>query len=81
MVMTNDRKAEIIKEFGGSDQNTGSSEVQVALLSERINYLTDHLKVHKKDYHSRRGLLKLVASRAKLLKYLAGKDIEPTVAR
>jgi len=75
MVMTKDRKAELIKEFGG-DSNTGSSEVQVALLTERINYLTDHLRGHKKDHHSRRGLLKMVAKRAKLLKYIHGRDVE-----
>ncbi|TVR45502.1 MAG: 30S ribosomal protein S15 [Planctomycetota bacterium] len=76
MVMTKERKSEIIKEFGGTSQDTGSSEVQVALLSERINYLTDHLKEHKKDHHSRRGLLVLVAQRNRLLKYIAKHDIE-----
>jgi len=76
MVMTKDRKAELIKEFGGTDSNTGSSDVQIALLTERINYLTDHLKTHSKDHHSRRGLLKLVAKRAKLLKYVHGRDVE-----
>lgn len=76
MVMTKDRKAELIKEFGGTDANTGSSDVQVALLTERINYLTGHLQSHKKDHHSRRGLLKLVAKRSKLLKYIAGRDVE-----
>ncbi|MFW5752629.1 MAG: 30S ribosomal protein S15 [Planctomycetota bacterium] len=74
--MTTDRKAEIIKEFGGSESNTGSTEVQIALLTDRINYLTEHLKTHRRDNHSRRGLLKLVTSRAKLLKYLARKNIE-----
>ncbi|TVR16255.1 MAG: 30S ribosomal protein S15 [Planctomycetota bacterium] len=76
MVMTKERKSEIIKEFGGSTQDTGSSEVQVALLSERINYLTEHLKLHKKDHHSRRGLLVLVAQRNRHLKYIGKKDIE-----
>lgn len=76
MVMTKDRKAEIIKDFGGTDHNTGSAEVQVALLTERINYLTDHLRTHKKDHHSRRGLLKLVAKRSKLLKYVHARDVE-----
>lgn len=76
MVLTKERKAELIKEFGGSDANTGSAEVQAALLTDRINYLTEHLKVHKKDHHSRRGLLKLVAQRNKLLKYLHGVDVE-----
>jgi len=76
MVMTKERKAELIKEFGGNDGNTGSADVQVALLTERINYLTDHLKSHKKDHHSRRGLLKLVAKRNRLLKYIGGQDVE-----
>ncbi|MDA3960500.1 MAG: 30S ribosomal protein S15 [Planctomycetota bacterium] len=76
MVMTKDRKAEIIKDFGGTDGNTGSAEVQVALLTERVNYLTGHLQTHKKDHHSRRGLLKLVAKRSKLLKYIHSRDIE-----
>jgi len=70
------RKTEIAKEFGGSDKNTGSPAVQIALLTERINHLTEHLKGHKKDFHSRRGLLLMVAQRQKLLKYLGGKDIE-----
>jgi small subunit ribosomal protein S15 len=76
VVMTKERKEEIIKEFGSSSQDTGSSEVQVALLSDRINYLTEHLKVHKKDHHSRRGLLVLVSQRNRLLKYISKKDIE-----
>lgn len=76
MVMTKERKSEIIKDFGSSSQDTGSSDVQVALLSERINYLTEHLKTHKKDHHSRRGLLVLVAQRNRLLKYISKHDIE-----
>lgn len=76
MTITKERKAELIKEFGNSESNTGSADVQVALLSERINDLTGHLQAHKKDHHSRRGLLKLVAKRNKLLKYIGGKDIE-----
>ncbi len=76
MTVTKERKSEIIKEYGASDKNTGSADVQVALLSERINELTEHLKVHKKDHHSRRGLLKLVAKRSKLLKYISKKDVE-----
>ena len=76
MTMTKERKAELIKEFGGTDANTGSADVQIALLTERINYLTDHLKAHKKDHHSRRGLLKLVTKRAKLLKYINSRDVE-----
>ncbi len=71
-----DRKAELIKQFGGVDKNTGSTSVQVALLSERINHLTEHLKGHQKDFHSRRGLLLMVSQRAKLLKYLNKTDVE-----
>lgn len=70
------RKQEIIKEFGRNEHDTGSAEVQVALLSERINELTEHLKVHKKDHHSRRGLLMMVGQRRGLLNYLAKQDIE-----
>lgn len=73
---TKDRKAELIKDFGGSNTNTGSTEVQIALLSERINHLTDHLKTHPKDFHSRRGLLMMVARRTKLLRYLQRTNIE-----
>ena len=67
MTITKERKLEIIKEFGGNDSNSGSAEVQVALLTDRINELTVHLKAHVKDHHSRRGLLKLVAKRANLM--------------
>ena len=70
------RKLEIIKEFGRSEGDTGSPEVQVALLSERITELTEHLKVHKKDHHSRRGLLMMVGQRRGLLNYLIEQDIE-----
>lgn len=70
MVLTQERKKEIINQFKQHDKDTGSSEVQIALLSERIQYLTEHFKVHKKDHHSRRGLLKLVAQRRKLIDYL-----------
>jgi small subunit ribosomal protein S15 len=76
MTMTKDRKAELIKEFGGTDKNTGSAPVQIALLSERINELTEHLKSHSKDFHSRRGLLMMVAKRQRLLKYLHQSQIE-----
>ena len=69
------RKQEIIKEFGRHEGDTGSPEVQIALLTERINELTEHLKVHKKDNHSRRGLLKMVGKRRNLLNYLAKKDV------
>lgn len=72
--MTKERKAEIIKEFGKTENDTGSTEVQIALLTERITELTEHLKVHKKDNHSKIGLLKLVGKRRNLLKYLLKKD-------
>ena len=74
--MTKERKLELIKEFGRSEGDTGSPEVQIALLSERIAHLTDHLKSHQKDHHSRRGLLMLVGQRRGLLNYLKSKDIE-----
>ncbi|WP_058485200.1 30S ribosomal protein S15 [Defluviitalea phaphyphila] len=70
------RKQEIIKKYGRTENDTGSPEVQIALLTERINHLTEHLKVHKKDHHSRRGLLKMVGQRRGLLNYLMKKDIE-----
>lgn len=69
-------KKEIINRFQVNEKDTGSSEVQIALLSSRIKYLTDHFKVHKKDHHSRRGLLKLVGQRRRLLNYLKRRDIE-----
>ena len=75
-MMTTEKKAEIIKEFGRTPNDTGSPEVQVALLTERINTLTEHLKENKKDHHSRRGLLKMVGKRRGLLDYLKRKDIE-----
>ena len=73
--MTNERKTEIINTFKRDENDTGSSEVQIALLTERIKELTEHLKVHPKDNHSRRGLLKMVGKRRNLLNYLAKKDI------
>ena len=76
MVMTPERKREVIDQFKTHEADTGSPEVQIALLSERINYLTDHFKGHKKDHASRRGLLKLVGQRRRLLDYLKKKDIE-----
>lgn len=76
MVMTNEKKQDVIDQYKIHDGDTGSPEVQVALLSERINYLTDHFKSHKKDHSSRRGLLKLVGQRRRLLDYLKNKDIE-----
>lgn len=69
------RKKEIIEKFKTHATDTGSSEVQIALLSDRINYLTEHFQTHQKDHHSRRGLLKLVGQRRSLLNYLKGKDI------
>ena len=65
---------EIVKSFGKNDTDAGSSEVQVALLTKKINELSEHFKVHKKDHHSRRGLLGMINNRRKLLKYLKGKD-------
>jgi small subunit ribosomal protein S15 len=76
MALTLEQKNEIVKKFGSGPDDTGKTEVQVALLTERIKYLTDHFKLHKKDNHSRRGLLKLVGQRRRLLDYLAKKDIE-----
>ncbi|MBW1658889.1 MAG: 30S ribosomal protein S15 [Deltaproteobacteria bacterium] len=76
MALTAERKGEIIQKFKVHDSDTGSPEVQVALLTERISYLTEHFKVHKKDFHSRRGLLKLVGQRRRLLDYLKRKDVE-----
>ncbi|MGG7175980.1 30S ribosomal protein S15 [Clostridium paraputrificum] len=70
------KKLEIIKQYGRSEGDTGSPEVQVALLTERINQLTDHLRTHKKDHHSRRGLLMMVGQRRGLLNYLQEQDIE-----
>jgi small subunit ribosomal protein S15 len=76
MSLDNDRKLEIISKYRLHDGDTGSPEVQIAILSERINYLTEHLKIHKKDHHSRRGLLKMVGQRRGLLNYLSEKDIQ-----
>ena len=75
MTLKADDKSEIVGKFGKHEKDTGSAEVQVALLSSRITYLTEHFKSHKKDHHSRRGLLKLVGQRKSLLKYLQNKDI------
>ena len=69
------RKQEIIEKFRTHESDTGSPEVQIALLTERINYLTEHFKTHKKDHHSRRGLLKLVGQRRRLLDYVKSKDV------
>ncbi|MBW2544051.1 MAG: 30S ribosomal protein S15 [Deltaproteobacteria bacterium] len=75
-MLDEERKKEIITDFQTHEGDTGSPEVQVALLSGRITYLTDHFKTHKKDHHSRRGLLKLVGQRRSMLDYLKKKDIE-----
>ncbi len=75
-MLDEERKKEIITDFQTHEGDTGSPEVQVALLSGRITYLTDHFKTHKKDHHSRRGLLKLVGQRRSMLDYLKKKDVE-----
>ena len=75
MSITKDRKTQIIDQFRREPTDTGSPEVQIALLSGRIGYLTEHLSVHKKDHHSRRGLLMMVGRRRKLLDYLKSKDV------
>ena len=75
-MITKEQKEEIFKKFGRHEGDTGSPEVQIALLTKRINDLTEHLKVHKKDHHSRRGLLKMVGQRRSLLNYLIKVDIE-----
>ena len=76
MAFTKDRKTGIIDTYRTHENDTGSPEVQVALLSERISYLTEHFKTHAKDHHSRRGLLKLVGQRRRLLDYLKRKDVD-----
>ncbi len=76
MPLKKEQKKEIIGEFGSNESDTGSTEVQIALLTTRIKELTEHFKVHKKDHASRRGLLKLVGKRRKLLKYLKKTDLE-----
>jgi small subunit ribosomal protein S15 len=76
MPLTKDRKQELIGKYGRSGEDTGSAEVQVALLTERINELTGHLREHSKDHHSRRGLLMLVGKRRRLLRYLQSSDLE-----
>jgi small subunit ribosomal protein S15 len=75
VTLLKDRKTEIIGDYKTHDGDTGSPEVQIALLSARINQLTEHLKTHKKDFHSRRGLLMMVGHRRRLLNYLSNKDI------
>ncbi|HMM05745.1 MAG TPA: 30S ribosomal protein S15 [Clostridiales bacterium] len=76
MALNKETKTDLIDKFKTHDGDTGSPEVQIAILTFKINYLTEHLKVHKKDHHSRRGLLKMVGHRRSLLNYLKGKDID-----
>lgn len=76
MALSQERKQELIKEFQIHENDTGSPEVQIAILTERINYLNEHLKINKKDHHSRRGLLKMVGKRRALLDYLKENDFE-----
>ncbi len=76
MALTREQKAEIFKTYGGSESNTGSPEAQVALLTARINHISEHLKDQRKDNHSRLSLIKMVGRRKKFLKYIANKDIE-----
>ena len=76
MGLTQEQKAEIIKKYGKDDKDTGNTAVQIAFLTQRINELTEHFKIHKKDHHSRRGLLKLVGQRRRMLDYMIQKDLE-----
>jgi len=76
MSLTQERKSEIVAKFGENAQDTGNTRVQIALLTERINELTEHLRSHKKDHHSRRGLLMLVGQRRRLLGYMQKHDLE-----
>ncbi|BCR04832.1 30S ribosomal protein S15 [Desulfuromonas versatilis] len=75
-MLATEKKQEIIERFKKHEGDTGSPEVQIALLSERITYLTEHFRTHKKDHHSRRGLLKIVGQRRRLLDYLKSKDVQ-----
>ena len=75
-MISKEKKAEIIKTYGRTTEDTGSPEVQIAILTERIRELTEHLKVNKKDHHSRRGMLKMIGQRRNLLAYLQKKDLE-----
>jgi small subunit ribosomal protein S15 len=76
MTLTVEEKREVVQQFGKSETDTGSPEVQIALLTRRINHLTEHLREHKHDHHSRRGLLMLVGQRRRLLNYLQAKDLD-----
>ncbi|MFQ5795074.1 MAG: 30S ribosomal protein S15 [Candidatus Bipolaricaulia bacterium] len=75
-MLAKERKAELIEHYGGHETDTGSAEVQIAILTERINEVTEHLKIHKKDFHSQRGLQKMVGRRRRLLKYLKRQNID-----
>ena len=75
-MISKEKKAEIIKPYGRTPEDTGSPEVQIAILTERLHELTEHLKVNKKDHHSRRGMLKMIGQRRNLLAYLQKKDLE-----
>ncbi len=75
-MLTKESKDKIVQEFRQHERDTGSPEVQIALLTERIREVTDHLRTHRKDFHSRRGLIKLVGQRSRLLKYLAREDVD-----
>ncbi len=79
MPISKEEKQEIVKKFGNNDQDTGLLEVQIAILTHRIRELTDHVKVHKKDNHTRRGLVQLVSKRKRLLKYLVRKNVDSYV--
>jgi small subunit ribosomal protein S15 len=76
MTLTKERKQELVEKFGDSEADTGKAEVQIAMLTERINQLTEHLRTHRKDHHSRRGLLMLVGRRRRFLNYLQRTDLE-----
>ena len=76
MTLTTDQKREVVQQFGKTAEDTGSPEVQIALLTRRINHLTEHLREHRKDHHSRRGLLMLVGKRRRLLAYLQRSDLD-----
>ena len=79
MPISKEEKQEIVKKFGNNEGDTGSPEVQIAILTHRIRELTDHVKVHKKDNHTRRGLVQLVSKRKKILKYLVRKKVDSYV--
>jgi len=75
-MLTKERTAELVNKFGGSEKNSGKAEVQVAIMTERISYLTSHFGTHKLDHHSKRGLMKMIGRRRRMLRYLAGVDAE-----